>query len=525
MNTIPFQVKDISNPQELFGREKLLDNLIVAAKLKQNTNIIGARRFGKTCVLKSICTLLKNKEDISVYPIYIDIKTSDIKGTDAVYRHLIGILVESLYNEGLFTEPEKFGSVEITPCDDWTEIAEKLESLSRTRIQSVFQRLVYWLSELLDRTILFMIDEYEYLFKFALDSTSGFMKLRTMSSDTLPNGSRPFCFWLTGATPWAQLITEVPGSGEANTISGYEYVTPLSKDAFMSMWENECKFVDDTELREVLLKNKEYAYEKSGGVPFYGKNVIGSYIYKKRELPDYTVCIGYFQELTNKALNTGEYTILKDLTIAPRKIPYSNNFENLKSKGIISLKSKDLYYLPIGFLKDYIIGELSDKKTPSIPETYSLMKSITDLIELINKQRINYKKKVVFTPVIDGDSLADDLRTPCYTKDQLSDFASALYKYFYERLKSSRDEFGQFLYGKFGKCVDIARHSIGGGHEMDYFEQHHGQLSRADLYVEVMGSADELSTSQEYYKFQVEMLKRFKLTLDTMFKRIKENKA
>ena len=200
MNTIPFQVKDISNPQELFGREKLLDNLIVAAKLKQNTNIIGARRFGKTCVLKSICTLLKNKEDISVYPIYIDIKTSDIKGTDAVYRHLIGILVESLYNEGLFTEPEKFGSVEITPCDDWTEIAEKLESLSSTRIQSVFQRLVYWLSELLDRTILFMIDEYEYLFKFALDSTSGFMKLRTMSSDTLPNGSRPFCFWLTGAT-------------------------------------------------------------------------------------------------------------------------------------------------------------------------------------------------------------------------------------------------------------------------------------------------------------------------------------
>jgi hypothetical protein len=40
-----------------------------------------------------------------------------------------------------------------------------------------------------------------------------------------------------------------------------------------------------------------------------------------------------------------------------------------------------------------------------------------------------------------------------------------------------------------------------------------------------MGSADELSTSQEYYKFQVEMLKRFKLTLETMFKRIKENKA
>lgn len=58
------------------------------------------------------------------------------------------------------------------------------------------------------------------------------MKLRTMSSDTLPNGLRPFCFWLTGATPWDQLISEVPGSGEANTISGYEYVTPITKEAF-----------------------------------------------------------------------------------------------------------------------------------------------------------------------------------------------------------------------------------------------------------------------------------------------------
>lgn len=179
MNTIPFQVKDICNPQELYGREKLIENLVVAAKLKQNTNIIGARRFGKTCVLKSVCTLLKEQDDISVYPVYIDIKTSDIKGTDAVYRYLIGILVESLYNNGLFTDTEKFGSVEITPCGDWTEIAESLEHLSSTRIQSIFQRLVYWLADLLDKTILFMIDEYEYLFKYALDSTSGFMKLRT----------------------------------------------------------------------------------------------------------------------------------------------------------------------------------------------------------------------------------------------------------------------------------------------------------------------------------------------------------
>lgn len=523
MNSIPFQVKDISNPSELFGREKLLENLVVAARLKQNTNIIGARRFGKTCVLKSVSTLLKEKENLSVYPIYVDIKTSDIKGTDAVYRYMIGILVESLFNDGLFTESEKFGSVEITPCDDWIEIAEQLENLSSTRIQSIFQRLVYWLADLLDKTILFMIDEYEYLFKYALDSTSGFMKLRTMSSDTLPSGLRPFCFWLTGATPWDQLISEVPGSGEANTISGYEYVTPITKEAFFLMWEHECMIVDDTTTKDFLLKNKEFVYEKSGGVPFYGKNVIGSYILKNKALPDYSECKGYFQELTNKALNTGEYSILKDLAIAPRKLPISNNFESLKNKGIITIKSKEIYYLPIGFLRDFILGELSDKKATTTPESHVLMKHITDQIEVINKQRINYNKKVIFNPTIDGASLEYDLRTPCYTKEQLSDFASALYKYYYERLKVSKEEFGRFLYGKFGKCVDIARHSIGGGHEMDNFEQHQGQFSRADLYIEIMGCADEISTSQEYYKFQIEMLKRFKATLEKILKTIKEN--
>ena len=505
MNTIPFQVCDITDPPKLFGREKLLSNLIVAAKLKQNTNIIGARRFGKTCVLKSACTLLKQQDDITVYPVYIDVKSSDVKGTAAVYRFMIGILVESLYIDGIFTGPERFGSVNITPCDDWAEIAEQLEQLSSSRIQSFFQKLVYWLSDFMDKTILFMIDEYEYLFKYALDTTSGFMKMRTMSSDTLPNGARPFCFWLTGSTPWDQLISEVPGSGEANTVNGEEYITPISLESFREMWVSECNMVENAEVKSLLLSNINFAYEKSGGVPFYGKNVIGTYILKNNNLPDYTICLGYFQELSNKALNSGDYKILKELAISPKKIPTSNLLQSLKKKGIIGINSKGSYCINIGFLKDFLLGELA--------------------VELINKQRINYKKKPVFPPVMDISSLEYDLRTPCYTKEQLSDFTSALYRYFYERIRESKEEFGRFLYGKFGKCVDIARHSIGGGHEIDLFDRHSGQLSRADLYFEIMGTADELSSSHEYFTFQIEMLKRFKLTLDSLFKAVKDNKS
>lgn len=72
MNKIPFQVKDISNPAELYGRNQLIDRLVTAARMKQNTNLIGARRFGKTCVLKSTYTVLRAQMDeISVYPVYI----------------------------------------------------------------------------------------------------------------------------------------------------------------------------------------------------------------------------------------------------------------------------------------------------------------------------------------------------------------------------------------------------------------------------------------------------------------------
>jgi hypothetical protein len=523
---IPFEVKDISNSEELFGREQLLNKLLIDASLKQNISIIGARRFGKTCVLKTIQSILKEKGDLHIYPVYLDVKTENIRGTDNVYKYFIGILIRSLFIDGIFIEKTVFRATTIEPSDDWTEVAEQLEGISSSRIQALFQNIVKWFSELMDSTILFLIDEYEYLFKYALDSPTGFCKLRTMSSETMPNGSRPFCFWLTGATSWDQIRIEVPGSGEANTISDYEYVTPISKDSFNRMWVNECSLVDDEEKKKYLLSCADFAYEKSGGVPFYGKNVIGTYIFKNGSLPDYSICSGHFKELSNKALNCGEYSILKNLAISPRKIASSESYINLKNKGIISVKTKDISYIPIGFLNDFILGELADDKgsRDTLPETYSIMKSIADTILRINRQRQNQKKSVVFPPVMDGSSLEDDLRTPCYTKEQLSDFASALYRYYYERLKGSREEFGGFLYGRFGKCVDAARHSLGGGHEMDFFETGKGKFSHADMLQEIMGNVNEMSSPHEYYTFQLAMLKRFKSTVDIMFDTIKKSR-
>lgn len=526
---IPFEVRDIDNPDELFGREQLLNALLIDASLKQNVNIIGARRFGKTCLIKTAYSVIRSKEELSLYPIYIDFKSEDIQGTTEVYRFLTGTLIVSLYRDGLFTETEQFGSVFIKPSDDWTEVADQLEVFSKSKTQHLFELIVVWFSELMDKTVLLMIDEYEYLFKYALDTPNGFFKLRTLSSATNSNGFRPFCFWLTGATSWDEHISKVPGSGEANTVQDTIYVPPLDNESFMEMWEHECSLIDDNETRKFLSDNKDFVYEKSGGVPFYGKNVIGAYMMKEKALPEFSILNCFFKELTNKTNSIGEYKLLKELTQAPRKLAISNFRENLRKKGIISLKSKDIYYIPIGFLIDFIKADMNDAMEPreKLPETYSLVTQITKAIELINKQRINYKKDPVFKAVLDSSSQEDDLRTPCYTIDQLSDFTSAMYNIFFERSKDGRGRLHRpfFVEHKFAKCVDIARHSIGRAHEMDNFSNREGQFSRADLYVEIMGSRDELSTSIEYYKFQLEMLKRFKKTLDEIYSFIKSNKA
>ena len=59
MQQIPFLVHDITKQSELFGRDSLLSNILNCVKLQQNINIIGERRFGKTCVAKTAYYLIQ----------------------------------------------------------------------------------------------------------------------------------------------------------------------------------------------------------------------------------------------------------------------------------------------------------------------------------------------------------------------------------------------------------------------------------------------------------------------------------
>ena len=202
--------------------------------------LLGDASVGKTCLLKSIITDIKLSNDIKVYPIYLDFKTEDIKGTDAAYRYMISSLVVSLKSDNIFTTEENFGLIKIKPSDDWTDIDEQLLQLSSVRLQTCLKKIVTFFAAILDKTILFVIDEYEYLFKYVLDSPASFMKLRDLSTSVIDNDLRPFIFWISGALNWDHLCSVI-GSGECNPISATEYVTPISKEDFIKILLERCR--------------------------------------------------------------------------------------------------------------------------------------------------------------------------------------------------------------------------------------------------------------------------------------------
>ena len=426
----PFEIIDISNKSNLYGRDALLRKLTILAKRCENASIIGARRFGKTCLLKSIITDIKLSNDIKVYPIYLDFKTEDIKGTDAAYRYMISSLVVSLKSDNIFTTEENFGLIKIKPSDDWTDIDEQLLQLSSVRLQTCLKKIVTFFAAILDKTILFVIDEYEYLFKYVLDSPASFMKLRDLSTSVIDNDLRPFIFWISGALNWDHLCSVI-GSGECNPISATEYVTPISKEDFIKMWSDECELIDDEVIKKKVLGEVDFAWKKTGGVPFYGK-LIGAYIVRNSSLPDYTICKPFFNEMLNKTLSVAEINTLKTIAKGLNISSASLGFASLCDKGII-VCDKNKPNLPIEFLKEYILADIADgnisKQKKSEHET--IVNEISQIIENINKTQENKRRSYIFKPTVDSMSTYKDLTGPCFSTELFAEFSCAISRMYF----------------------------------------------------------------------------------------------
>lgn len=515
----------ITNPEELFGREELLNQLISLANNRYSVSITGLRRFGKTSLLKCVETALRKDVAAKAYPIYFDFKDvgSIIKGTDNVYRYMISCLVATLYHDKHFVEESIFKKKLIKASGDWEDIFESLGDVNSVRIQGLFEELITFFSEYLNKTVLFLIDEYEWLFRFSFDDPVGFMKLRNFSSKLLGDGVSPFSFWIAGAIPWDYLCT-LTGSGELNVIDAPPiHVGPIELTAFKSMWASEISKIEHCE--DLVKNNMNFSYLNSGGIPFYGK-LIGSHLLTIKNKPTYNLLKSYFQEIYN-ALQNEEKTILIELAKSPRNFKSNKFVHGLLDKGVIK-KDGANYEIRIGFLKDFLNASPSlDKasKLSELPESHILTDKITSLITNINKTNKNKKGHYIFEPVVDEAALIKDLQTPCYSIELFSDFSSSLYKIVFERTKENKNgtdvnkarlpnsfkRNNQFI-----EIVDIMRHSLGGGHLMDTFSQRQGQLSKSTMLNILVGSKNEPNTPEEFYFLQLATLKLFESELNSL---------
>lgn len=527
MYSLPFQTsKDIDNPQDLFGREEDLNELCDYAEGLHQVEVIGARRFGKTCLIKSFVSQQKKNTRRVAYPVFIDLYSDGIKGTANVYRYLTAQVLCNLFNDeyikGKIIVDEYF--VMLNPR--WRKIYKQLEIIDDDNVIDVFDEMVYKYSKQIGQTILLLIDEYEKAID-SFDNINGLMHLRKLSND-----STAIMFWIIGATPWEKLILDadkaiIRGSGVFNGIGFNRYVRPISFRDFSQMWVHECSLISDEPKRSYLESLVNKVYESSGGVPCFAKE-IGAIVNIENDYPHYNRLNNHFAEIL-KNMNENEIRCLKDLQSSPKD--YTNlekpqSIVTLEEYGIISLDDNNRYFVPSRFFADYIRArtyeEILSKIEGNDYSTY--VDNIADVIRRINDIWYNKYNIYMFDTTNATPGYYIDLRKPCDNPDKFSVFINAIYCLYWEGAKENEiagdkipEEFKKTM---FRKSMDRIRHVYGKAHEKYKLTTRYGQVSITTALSEITGYSTEPETPEEWLSFQECMLKRFLKELSDINKSI-----
>ena len=351
MNTSPFRANyEIKDPKSLFGRKDELQKLCDFAEGLLQVEIIGHRRFGKTCLVKSFITQQKENVNRKTYPVYIDVYSDSIEGTANVYRYLTSQIVTNLLLDGYIEEEEmSIDDYTFTPHKNWKKVYKQLGTIEDEIDQiGVFEEAIESLSQKIGQTILLVFDEYEKAVD-AFDNINGLMHIRQITNET-----NTLTFWIVGASPWKKFILgstqDVRGSGVFNGITFNVDVCPLKKDDFHDMWNYECSLIVDDTKRKYLESLWEKAFISSGGVPCFAKE-IGGFTYIEGNYPQYYRLKNHFVEL-EKNLTDSEIRCLRKLLISPQEYTEPEKPESvvtLKQYGIISINEDNEYYISLNY--------------------------------------------------------------------------------------------------------------------------------------------------------------------------------
>lgn len=519
----------IDRIESLYGRNETIKTLLTYAKRRESLNLVGARRSGKTCILHTLLTTIKENSS-EIYPVLIDIKESGITSdTAATYRYILAETISSLNRDGYYCGQElTLAGISFQSSEYYEDIFDDatLKSVSGSKIQSMFQCLIGKINNELGMSVIILFDEYEVLLKYAFSKPVGFYKLRNIAD----SNKFKFSFIVAGHEKWDRLITDL-GSGELNGIVAEEDVYPISRTAFSEMWQHECDLIEDAVSAAKIRESEEYAYLKSGGVPFYAKN-IGSFMLVRGKRPRYSDLS--FEELL-QSLTYEEKVTLSKLCFGEKVLssPYT---DSLIAKGLIS-GGNDVFTVTIGFLKDYFASHkldaqlIADFKLPC----EKMAEEVSDLIKTINYSHKQNGNDYVFELANDSVSLFMDIGRLAADEDQFTLFSIAVYKTIFQRTASvkpdSKGNLKNFSKDRlpyswrntdFVKMVDIFRHSFGQGHEMDGFVQGSNSMTLPQALIRCTGKSNRPYEQEEWIKLQEIVLTEFISELKVLLRKVND---
>lgn len=451
---------DIADINLLYGRKKQIDTLISCAKRRGNAGIIGSRRFGKTCLLKSMESYLNCHPEIQAYPIFFDVKTQtgSHKNTSEVYRNLAAKLAAKMCSDHIIDE----GTLKISRRCSLDISTEQLDMcIQMSKWDSEYQKnTLFSLADIVskkDKYVLLLLDEIDYLLLEAFESPSDFFRIRGAATDSSNN----LKFWVAGIAPWKEMCTDI-GSPQLNC--GLESITldPLSKEDFSTMWEHECSLVKNENMQKVLLSLEDSAFNKTGGVPYYAK-AIGAHILNTHTTaaPTYQFLRDHLSQLVNNRFmpdnEKGALFTLCDGAETFDVLP--DSISGLMAKGLVR-KDGISYSIGIGYLADYIKACKEDENAEDTDDNEQ--QELNSLVDEIIRLRIDvnqrYKDNEPFTASVEDPREFNVLKILCQNEADIDAFSGSVYKLYYEGSNMGSLLPVGFQYGEFDNMVRALRH-------------------------------------------------------------------
>lgn len=541
--------EDIETREGLFGRNIEIETLLSLARRHEMAGIIAPRRFGKTCILKTMRTIL-SEEDGDAYPIYFsahDYGVSD--NTDETYRRMATVVATQMCKDGLIPKGKitLFRKTKIRISTDEIDNYESFCELSPERQrESVFK-----LAELLrteyapKRYLLLLFDEVDYMLLTAFESPDDFMRLRTAATKK----QAVLKFWVAGPASWKSITNSVGSPGLNCGIQNISLL-PLDVTDFKQMWEYECSLIEDEVIKNTTLSKMDFAYHKSGGVPFYAKFIGRQYQILPFETkdPSYIILRDHLKEMyENRFFSQEEKEIMVRLARRPLIFDYNepDGVKLLIEKGV-ARKCGEYTELTMDYLADYLRSSDIEINSPLPKEAdnnetaivQELVNEIYGLIDSINESFRAKKGKFVFETPKQQEVFDDDktLRRVCKSSKDFGELLSVVYLMYYERSKATRSDTGTMQVGQrifevekslafrnrtFFKIIEPLRAAYSKSHLAEKLERH-TELGQLDQYgaMELLKGDRNPPEIHEWPILHIKILELFKHELEIIKKKV-----